>query len=48
MGVGLDRTEIVQQHDLDVLCDRLDDGAQDVCGRCAQPLIATRTAIFLR
>jgi hypothetical protein len=46
VGIGLDRAEIVDGHDLDVLAARLDDGAQTLRPMRPKPLIATRTAIF--
>ena len=36
VGVGLDRAEIVDRHDLDVLAARFDDGAQDVAADAAE------------
>jgi hypothetical protein len=46
VGVGLDRAEIVDRDDLDVLAARLDDGAQTLRPMRPKPLMATRTAIF--
>ena len=36
MGVGLDRTEIVDRHDFDVLAAGFDDRAQDVAADAAE------------
>jgi hypothetical protein len=36
VGVGLDRAEIVDRHDLDVLAARLDDGAQHIAADAAE------------
>ena len=36
--VGLDRAEIVDGHDLDVLAAGLGDGAQDVAADAAEPV----------
>ena len=38
MGVGLDRAEIVDADDLDVLAPGFDDGAQDVAADAAEPV----------
>ncbi|MGY3646526.1 hypothetical protein ACVWW2_001817 [Bradyrhizobium sp. LM4.3] len=48
MGVGLDRAEVVDADDLDVLAAGLSDGPQDVAADAAKkkPLIPTRTTMF--
>jgi len=38
MRIGLDRAEIVDLHDLDVLAARFHDGAQDVAPDAAEPV----------
>ena len=38
VGVGLDRAEIVDRHDLDVRAAALDDGAQDVAADATEPV----------
>ena len=38
MGVGLDRSEIVHRHDLDIVASRLDDGTQHVAADPAEPV----------
>ena len=38
VGVGLDRAEIVDRHDLDVVAAGFDDGAQHVAADAAEPV----------
>ena len=48
MRVGLDRAEVVDADDLDVLAARLDDGAQDIAADAAEAVDRDTNGHLLR